>query len=120
MCGRYAVYTIQPHSSEHLPAKAAVRATVDDVSPLHQKSTESGHLASDQVQVLVDNGLLQLNFSTKTGRLESLLNRQAGVAANVTLDISAYLSGRLLHDTVAVLLLLTLLICCRCCCCCCC
>ncbi|KAL0047195.1 hypothetical protein WJX82_009185 [Trebouxia sp. C0006] len=53
----YAVYTIQPHSSEHLPAKAAVRATVDDVSPLHQKSTESG------------------------------------VAANVTLDISAYLSG---------------------------
>jgi len=93
MCGRYAVYTIQPHSSEHAPAKAAVRATVDDVSPLHQKSTESGHLASDQVQVLVDNGLLQLNFSTKTGRLESLLNRQAGVAANVTLDISAYLSG---------------------------
>lgn len=89
----YAVYTIQPHTSEHAPATAAVRATVDEVSHLHQKSTESGHLVRDQDQLSVDNGLLQLHFSTKSGRLESILNRQAGVAANVTLDISAYLSG---------------------------
>ncbi len=82
---------------------------MNNVSHLNQKLTESGHLVTDQDQLSVDNGLLQLNFSTKTGRLESLCNRQAGVAANVTLDISAYLSGKLLH-TVAVLLPL---ICCR-------
>lgn len=94
VCRRYAVYTIQPHSSQHAPAKAAARATLDDISYLNHKSTESGHLVSDQDQLSVDNGLLQLNFSTKTCRLESLFNRQAGVAANVTLDISAYLSGK--------------------------
>ncbi len=79
---------------------------MDDVSHLNQKSAESGDLATDQDQLSVDNGLLQLNFSTTTGRLESLFNRQAGVAANVTLDMSAYLSGELLHHTVALLLLL--------------
>ena len=88
------MYTIQPHTSEHAPATAAVRATIDEVSHLHQKSTESGHLVRDQDQLSVDNGLLQLHFSTKSGRLESILNRQAGVAANVTLDICAYLSGK--------------------------
>ena len=43
--------------------------------------------------VCLDNGLLQLNFSTNTGRLASVKNRQAGVTANLTLDIAAYLSG---------------------------
>ncbi|KAL0029171.1 hypothetical protein WJX79_000097 [Trebouxia sp. C0005] len=89
----YAVYTIQPYSSEHAPAKAAVRATMEDVPQPTQKSVELDHLATDQNQLSVDNGLLQMNFSTKTGRLESLFNRQAGVAANVTFDISAYISG---------------------------
>ncbi|DBB01101.1 hypothetical protein WJX77_006941 [Trebouxia sp. C0004] len=84
----YAVYTIQPYSSEDAHAKAAVRATMDNVS-----NQKSDRLVTDQNQLSVDNGLFQLNFSTKTGRLESLFNRQAGVAANATLDISAYLSG---------------------------
>ena len=43
----------------------------------------------------VDNGLLQLNFSKTTGRLTSLTNHQAGVATNLTLDMVAYLSGKL-------------------------
>lgn len=45
--------------------------------------------------VSVDNGLLQLNFSKTTGRLTSLTNHQAGVATNLTLDMIAYLSGKL-------------------------
>ena len=79
---------------------------MEDVPQPTQKSVESDHLATDQNQLSVDNGLLQMNFSTKTGRLESLFNRQAGVAANVTFDISAYISGKPLHHTVAAFLLL--------------
>ncbi|KAA6428404.1 MAG: Lysosomal alpha-mannosidase [Trebouxia sp. A1-2] len=47
----YAVYTIQPYSSEHAPAKAAVRATMEDVPQPTQKSVESDHLATDQNQL---------------------------------------------------------------------
>lgn len=86
-----------PHSADRTPTKAAVQATLETYT--YSDSTLTGSTADTGTEALgdnvcLDNGLLQLNFSRTTGRLESIKNRQAGITANVTLDISAYLSGQ--------------------------
>ena len=83
-----------PHSTGQAPVKAAVAATVAAYTytdGVQAYSAADSHAQPDGV--CLDNGLLQLNFSANTGRLASVKNRQAGVTANLTLDIAAYLSG---------------------------
>lgn len=105
-CGcRYAVYTVTPHSK----AQAALLEPAAAAAATHTYTYSNGVLTDTSAEaeavtegdcVSLDNGLLQLNFSKSSGRLISLANHQAGVATNLTLDMAAYLSGKLLHASI--------------------
>ena len=96
---RYSVYTITPHSKNDqgsLPKAAAARTDTYTYTKGILTATSAGAGTLPEGDSLsVDNGLLQLNFSKTTGRLTSLANHQAGVATNLTMDMVAYLSGKL-------------------------
>ena len=97
---RYAVYTLTPHSEDQTapPGSTEAAAQTDTYTyadgVLTDTSTGADMLPRGD-SLSLDNGLLQLNFSRATGRLTSLTNHQAGVATNLTLDMAAYLSGKL-------------------------
>ena len=104
VCCRYAVFTITPHSKDQeAPGNAAAAAATTDTYTYTDGVLTGTSAGADAVpegdSLSVDNGLLQLNFSKTTGRLASLTNHQAGVATNLTLDMSAYLSGKLFHTS---------------------
>lgn len=99
LCCRYAVYTVTPHSQEQTPQATAAAAKTDIYTFTNGILTHTNADAAalpEGDDLLVDNGLLRLNFSKTTGRLTSLTNHQAGVTTNLTLDMTAYLSGKLL------------------------
>lgn len=102
---RYAVYTITPHSKAQAallgPAAAAAAAqTYTYTKGILTDTSAEAEVVTEGDCVSLDNGLLQLNFSKSTGRLIRLTNHQAGVATNLTLDMAAYLSGKLLHASI--------------------
>lgn len=92
------MYTITPHNKDQaaLPKAAAAQTDTYTYTKGVLTATSAGAGALPEGDSLsVDNGLLQLNFSKTTGRLTSLANHQAGVATNLTMDMVAYLSGKL-------------------------
>lgn len=95
------MYTITPHSKNDegalLKAAAAQTDTYTYTKGILTATSAGAGPLPEGDSLSVDNGLLQLNFSKTTGRLTSLTNHQAGVATNLTMDMVAYLSGKLLN-----------------------
>ena len=105
MCCRYAVYAVTPHSKDQNGSPKAAAANTDTYTYSNGVLTATSARADATPEgdcLSVDNGLLQLNFSKTTGRLTSLTNHQAEVATNLTMDMVAYLSGKLLDTSLNI------------------